>query len=47
MANKTIKNRTNKKKFRGGSKTITDVQNFIKGKINEHKNSGNERAYII
>lgn len=46
MANKTRKNRTNKKKFRGGSKTITDVQNFIKGKINEHKNSGNERAYI-
>lgn len=46
MANKTRKNRTNKKKFRGGSKTINDVQNFIRGKINEYKNSGNEKAYI-
>lgn len=46
MANKTRKNRANKKKFRGGSKTINDVQNFIRGKINEYKNSGNEKAYI-
>ncbi len=49
MKNRTKKNigkRKFSRKFRGGTKTINDIQNFIRGKINEYRNSGNEKAYV-